>query len=325
MRFVVPWLLLGAFALRTISAGAQAAPPPPRSGARVDGEIVAERRYRLAPFDSLTDGQRRELARSTSHAQYETARQDVRFSLRKLEYASDGLRVVAYVYEPSRKSQSRVPVIVYNRGSYVAGDQAPVLVPMMRRLAEAGFLVVAPQYRGSDGGEGRDDMGGADVADVMNAVRLAMHLPSADSTRIFMYGESRGGMMTYQALRDGVPVRAAAVVGAFTDLDTLLAGDPRSQAAALMIWPAFERDRATIAPRRSAVRWADSLRVPILILHGGADAGVSPRQAMRLALRLDAAKHPYELHIIDGGSHTLAERASLRDSLVTRWFADHTK
>jgi dipeptidyl aminopeptidase/acylaminoacyl peptidase len=60
--------------------------------------------------------------------------------------------------------------------------------------------------------------------------------------------------------------------------------------------------------------------VPLLILHGGADPQVSPRQALRLALRLDERAHPYELHILAGGSHTLAEQAVVRDSLVIAWF-----
>jgi hypothetical protein len=34
-----------------------------------------------------------------------------------------------------------------------------------------------------------------------------------------MYGESRGGMMTFQAIRRDLPVDAAAVFGAFTDLE----------------------------------------------------------------------------------------------------------
>ena len=85
--------------------------------------------------------------------------------LSKLHYASDGLRVVAYLYSPSA-TRSRLPVVIYTRGSYVAGDLAPALAPLLRRLARAGFLVLAPQYRGSDGGEGHDELGGADVADV---------------------------------------------------------------------------------------------------------------------------------------------------------------
>ena len=42
-----------------------------------------------------------------------------------------------------------------------------LLVPF-HRLADAGFVIVAPMYRGSEGAPGRDEMGGADLADLMN-------------------------------------------------------------------------------------------------------------------------------------------------------------
>jgi len=40
---------------------------------------------------------------------------------------------------------------------------------------------VAPQYRQSDGGDSRDEMGGADVADVVNAVHSAGRTNSTSS------------------------------------------------------------------------------------------------------------------------------------------------
>lgn len=288
-----------------------------------DGRILEERPYSFPAYDSLSAGQRRELSRTTTAEPYEAMRAVGEGSFRKVIYGSDGLRVVAYVLTPRRAAEGPRPVIVYSRGSWVADDLAPTLLPLMHRLAGMGYTVVAPMYRGSDGGEGRDELGGDDLADVINAIRLAARLPGADSGRVFLYGESRGGMMTLQALREGAPVRAAAVVGAFTDMDSLLAGDPRSRGAARTIWPDLEARRAEIVARRSAVTWSDSIRTPLLILHGGADRQVSPRHALRLALLLDAAGATYDLHILHGGSHTLAERAAMRDSLVTEWFARH--
>ena len=43
------------------------------------------------------------------------------------------------------------PTVVFNRGSFVVADQAPVLAPLFHYLATKGFAVVAPMLRGSDG------------------------------------------------------------------------------------------------------------------------------------------------------------------------------
>jgi dipeptidyl aminopeptidase/acylaminoacyl peptidase len=166
-------------------------------------------------------------------------------------------------------------------------------------------------------------MGGADVEDVLAAVRLTAARPEVDKRAIYLYGESRGGMMTYQAIRDGAPVRAAATVGAFTDLDSLFASDPRSAAMAPKIWPDYETRAKEIAFRRSAARWAERIQVPLLILHGGDDDRVLPRQSEQLDAALTRLHVPHELRIVPGGGHTIGERSAYRDSLVTSWFRTH--
>ena len=284
-----------------------------------NGDVMAEVSYSLPPFAELPAAAQREVARHTAPEAYEAVRQDPGFTLRKVRYLSDGLKVTAYVASTSAGAARR-PAIVFNRGSWVAGDQAPALAPLLHRLAGAGFVVVAPQYRGSDGGEGTDEMGGADVADVLNAVTLARGLPSVDPDNVFMYGESRGGMMTYQAIRDGVAIRAAATVGAFTDFEATVAGDERSRAAAPQIWPDFATRRAELAERRSALRWADKITVPVLILHGGDDRQISPRQSLDLAARLQDLGRHYEIHVVEGAGHSLDGRAAERDRWVVEWF-----
>ena len=69
--------------------------------------------------------------------------------------------------------------------------------------------------RQSDGSEGRDEMGGADVDDLMDVLPLARSLAYVDTNNLFMYGESRGGMMTYQAVRRGFPVKRGGDVRRF--------------------------------------------------------------------------------------------------------------
>lgn len=113
----------------TLAAQTTARPP-------ADGTVLRREVYALPGFGELTEGQRTELTRYSEESEYEATRADRGFTLSKLRYASDGLRVVAYLYAPSA-TKSRRPVVIYNRGSYVAGDLAPALAPRTRRSGGA--------------------------------------------------------------------------------------------------------------------------------------------------------------------------------------------
>ena len=243
-------------------------------------------------------------------------------SVARVTYPSDGLEVVAFVYRPSG-TRDRLPVIVYNRGSYVRQNAAPELLVTFHRLADAGFLVVAPMYRGSEGAPGRDEAGGADLADLVNIQPVIASLAYADASNTFLYGSSRGGMMTLQALRDGFPAHAAAVFGAFTDLEQLVREDSRTAGYARQIWPDYEANHVAIADRRSALRWADRITAPLLIMHGGDDRDVGPPHALQLADKLQRNGQPYELVIVAGANHTLQPFEAERDERAIRWFRRH--
>jgi dipeptidyl aminopeptidase/acylaminoacyl peptidase len=295
--------------------------PPGGAAVEGDGAILERRPYTFAAYDSVPA-----LAKLCSREEYDRVVRDKRFVMERVVYSSGGLRVVAYVYGPSPRPGAPLPVVVFNRGSYVQGNIGAELAPMFSRLAQSGFLVIAPLYRGSDGGEGRDEMGGADLSDLMNVVPLASRLGVADTSRLFLYGESRGGMMVFQALRDGFPAKAAAVFGAFTDLDSLIVSDPALyDRLCVSIWPDFVTHREAIVTRRSALRWAEDLRAPLLLMHGGADGGVSPAQTLHLAERLQRLGREYELHVYAGDGHSLRRNQADRDSRVAEWFRRHER
>ena len=260
-----------------------------------------------------------------SEEAYRLATEDPRFELRKLRYASQGLAVVAYTYGPRHPEKTPWPTVVFNRGSFVVGDQAPVLAPLLHPFAVRGFAVVAPLLRGSDGGEGEDEMGGEDVADLMNVVPLLANLDFVNSGNLFLLGESRGGMMTFQALRDGFPARAAATYGAFTDLGLLVESDSRFRQLAESIWPEFASDPDPIIEQRSALRWASELKVPLFLLHGGEDASIPVAQSLRLALALEEADVEYELHVYAGDGHLLRENRTDALNRIAIWFEQHRR
>lgn len=159
----------------------------------------------------------------------------------------------------------------------------------------------------------------SDLNDLMNILPVLSRLDSLDTRNVFLYGESRGGMMVFQAIRDGFVARAAATVGAFTDLSELTSSGPGA-ATAKTIWPDFEERRNEIISRRSAIRWPERLGLPLLLMHGSDDRDVSPDQTLQLAAQLAKAKREFGVIVVAGGNHTLQHHEVERDRQVVEFF-----
>jgi dipeptidyl aminopeptidase/acylaminoacyl peptidase len=287
------------------------ATPPAQPPALADLKVVD-----LPDYDSD-----RGIRHASSREEYQAARADTRFAMRQFTYQSDGLTVGAYLYAAVAPAARPAPVIVFNRGGFVRADGfAGEMLVMAQRYAAAGFIVVAPQYRGSNGWGGRDELGGAELHDLMNIVPLLARLPHADPARVFLAGESRGGAMVYMALREGFPARAAAVWGAFTDIEALVGPGGPQEKAAPMVWPDFAQQREEIIRTRSALHWAQKIQVPLLIMHGGADQDIPVSQSQRMDAELTRLGKPHKLLVFEGEQHVIGGRGAERDAAALEWF-----
>lgn len=241
-----------------------------------------------------------------------------------LKYWNDGLRVAGFLVQPKQRPAPRLPLIVYNRGGNL--DFGRINFTQLLEfhwLAARGYVVVASQYRGNGGGEGREELGGADVRDVLHLFPLARSLGYVDLERAYMYGGSRGGMMTCLAIKHGAPVRAAATVGGVFDLEALAAARPEMVEEFRALMPDFDRRAAEHYRERSAIHWIDRLDTPLLILHGGLDWRVEPTQALALAQRLTAAKKTYQLIIYAKDDHSLTRHRMEALVAIEEWFREH--
>jgi dipeptidyl aminopeptidase/acylaminoacyl peptidase len=305
-------------ALIFFASGSYAENPEEITRAKI---LVSRSPVELPPFHEIAE--RPLINFYTSEDDYTQARADSRYEIERLTYLSDGLEVVALLYRRLDRRGPQ-PTVVFNRGSYIRNDAAPEYLSTFHRLAESGYTVLAPMYRGSEGAEGHDEMGGDDLNDLLRVAALAEELPSVDAQRLFLLGESRGGMMVLQAIREGFPARAAAIYGGPTDFFSLLSQYPdKYEGIADQLWPNWRTDPEEVLGRRSAVKWAESIDIPLLIMHGGNDQSMPVTQSLELVDRLQKHGKTSELHILGYENHVISGRAIERDALTTAWFEKH--
>lgn len=193
---------------------------------------------------------------------------------------------------------------------------------MLGRVASWGYVVVASQYRGNAGGEGKEEFGGKDVNDVLHLIPLLESLPRADGKRIGMYGWSRGGMMTYLALTKTDRIASAVVgSGAADAFDNIQRRPEMEKPVYAELIPDYAEHKEAALAARSAVRWPEKLhkQTPILLLHGSADWRVHPTEALTTASKLFESKHPFRFVFFEGGDHGLTEHREEVDRLIRNW------
>ncbi|HEX5171789.1 MAG TPA: prolyl oligopeptidase family serine peptidase [Cyclobacteriaceae bacterium] len=238
-------------------------------------------------------------------------------------YLSDGLKVKGYLAVP--KKEGKYPCIIYNRGgnrefgkiteaSFVRG---------IGELSSMGYIVAGSQYRGNDGGEGNEEFGGKDVNDVLNLIPLFSQINAADTSRMGMFGWSRGGMMTYIALSKTKKMKAAVVGSGLADLIKTLETRPEFDSLVFaQLIPSYTNNKINALKERSAVYFADKINktTPILVLQGTADWRVPSDQVLDLVKKFYDVNQPVRFILYEGGQHSLAEFRNDCISQIENWF-----
>lgn len=115
--------------------------------------------------------------------------------------AGNPLLFHAYTFVPKQlKAGEKAPLLVYVHEG-VHGNMDTSQAHIVRELVAQGYVIVAPEYRGSTGYglgfENQIDYGGAEVADVHAARDWAVaSLPQVDPARVAIIGWSHGGFIT---------------------------------------------------------------------------------------------------------------------------------
>lgn len=238
----------------------------------------------------------------------------------KFTYSSDGCAVKGYISIPLSCSDTNpLQCVLYNRG----GNSNMGLLTNLdtaRICSATDRVVIASQYRGADGGSGKDEFGGSDLNDVIKLIDLCENTFSFTQMEDFcVAGISRGGMMTYMTARHDNRVKRIIAVSAVSDLFS--SWDERVDMQKLL------RESIGGSPdllpkeyeNRSAVRWADEITVPTLIIHSKGDELVSFSQAEAMNAKLSSNGTNCTFITYDDDTHGFHEEDM---NVINRWLSN---
>lgn len=243
----------------------------------------------------------------------------------RITYLSDSLKVKGFIAKPIQKGN--FPCIISNRGGTGEfGEWNEIGIGFfLGKLASWGYVVVASQYRGNSGSEGKEEVGGKDVNDVLNLIPTLNEIDNADTSRIGIEGASRGGMMTYLSLKKTCQFKAAVVLAGAANAFKALENRPEFEEHVYAKYiPNYYQNKEKELKARSAVFWADKMckTTPILIMHGSSDWRVQTSESLELVNELYKSKHPVRFILFEGADHGIRE---YRNEFLsqTKKFFDH--
>jgi dipeptidyl aminopeptidase/acylaminoacyl peptidase len=208
----------------------------------------------------------------------------------------DGQTVPAWLFVPKNLDRTKKhPAIVWIHGDGVNQNydgwhvqrNYAVYYSFHQYLLQQGYVVIAPDYRGSIGyGKAwreavHMDVGGNDAKDAWMAANYLKTLPYVDGDRLGVWGLSYGGFFTLIAVTDQPTLyRAAVDVAGVVDY-AMYYEDPYHGG-----WTASRigtpEEHPQVYAQASPLSHVDRLVHPLLVLHGTSDVNVPYLHSVRL-------------------------------------------
>jgi dipeptidyl aminopeptidase/acylaminoacyl peptidase len=226
--------------------------------------------------------------------------------------ASDGTPVESWIWMPpgTRIDHRPLPAVLFFHGGPHNTVNLSFNEPM-HVLAGAGFVVIAPNFRGSTGyGSAFADMilgdwGPRELEDGLAIVDALISDGTVDPARVGVFGGSYGGFMTNLAIGRTNRFTAGVSFATISRLDTF--------ALTTDHWESIDWDsRGTPWERpdyyrsHSPLTDVQAMRAPLLILHGEEDHTCPVGEADQLFAALRKLKRTVELVRYPGGSHAFS-------------------
>ncbi len=233
----------------------------------------------------------------------------------KVRYgAPDGMIIPAYIFRPLQmKGAKQHPALVWVHGG-VHGDLDLFYLEFMKPLIAQGYIIIAPEYRGSTGyGRGHYeaiDYGGKEVEDcIAGRDYLVDFVPEVNPQKIGIIGWSHGGFITLHAIfRQPEKFKAAVEVVGVADLVERMGYKTDSYRRTFAEQKGFggtADKKLDVYLERSPYTQVSKLQIPLLIHAADNDDDVNIIETRRLidALKAAGKTFEYEIYAAPPGGH----------------------
>ena len=271
--------------------------------------------YRLGPGNSLTQ---------ITHNANETLQRVELPKSQLVSYTSfDGRLISAFMWVPlNLKRDSKAAAVVMPHGG-PTGQVTDSFNGNAELLASRGFVVIAPNVRGSTGygiefqNANIKDLGGGDLKDEIAGVDFLKATGFIDSKRVGIWGGSYGGYMTLMAIGKAPSVWSAAVdeYGILNWLTMLEHEDPSLQQYEKLLLGDPAKDRA-IYEASSPLQYIRNETAPLLVLQGENDIRVPREEAEQVVGILKAEGRTVDAVYYPDEGHGFVKREHQRDELT---------
>ena len=252
--------------------------------------------------------------------------------------ASDGVEIQGVLTRPSgddRRENYPLVVIVHGGPEYEVLDEWNTRYSEpVQALAERGFFVLMPNYRGSTGrgvafskGD-HGDLGGREFQDVLDGIEALRRAERVDPRRVGMTGGSYGGYFTGLAVtRYSRHFAAGVMLFGISDWLSFLGESDIPKENSAVHWNLWCYDHQDLCRDASPVGRIADARTPTLILQGEDDLRVPKPQADELYQALKWKGVPAEYVLFPREKHGFSERAHQIETTrrLLAWFEQYLK
>ena len=226
--------------------------------------------------------------------------------------ARDGLTIHGYVTTPAGVPARALPAVVLVHGGPWVRDNWG-FNPFVQWLANRGYAVLQPNFRGSTGygkahlNAGDREWAGAMHTDLLDAKDWLIAQGIADPARVGIVGGSYGGYATLAALAFAPDAFACGVdlVGP-SNLNTLLSSIPPYWESLRATFTRRMGDSEEVLTAQSPLFKADAIRVPLLIGQGANDPRVKIAESDQIVAAMRRNGQPVTYVVFDDEGHGFA-------------------